>query len=50
METRHRHLLQPEAGTWLNIDGFHMGVGAMTHGARRYRRNMCSAPDATITS
>ncbi|ECG8257509.1 beta-galactosidase [Salmonella bongori] len=27
METRHRHLLQPEAGTWLNIDGFHMGVG-----------------------
>lgn len=27
METCHRHLLQPEAGTWLNIDGFHMGVG-----------------------
>ncbi|MGC6203247.1 MULTISPECIES: beta-galactosidase [unclassified Citrobacter] len=27
METSHRHLLQPEAGTWLNIDGFHMGVG-----------------------
>ncbi|TQI79710.1 tryptophan synthase alpha chain [Serratia fonticola] len=26
-ETSHRHLLQPEAGTWLNIDGFHMGVG-----------------------
>ena len=27
METTHRHLLQPEAGTWLNIDGFHMGIG-----------------------
>ena len=27
METSHRHLLQPEAGAWLNIDGFHMGVG-----------------------
>ncbi|WP_436858896.1 beta-galactosidase [Citrobacter tructae] len=27
MVTSHRHLLQPEAGTWLNIDGFHMGVG-----------------------
>lgn len=27
METSHRHLLQPEAGTWVNIDGFHMGVG-----------------------
>lgn len=27
METSHRHLLQPGAGTWLNIDGFHMGVG-----------------------
>ena len=27
METSHRHLLSPEAGTWLNIDGFHMGVG-----------------------
>ncbi|WP_142463617.1 beta-galactosidase, partial [Klebsiella spallanzanii] len=27
METSHRHLLHPEAGTWLNIDGFHMGVG-----------------------
>lgn len=27
MVTSHRHLLQPEAGTWINIDGFHMGVG-----------------------
>lgn len=27
MATSHRHLLQPEAGTWLNDDGFHMGVG-----------------------
>ncbi|MCC2770645.1 hypothetical protein LK516_22370, partial [Parabacteroides distasonis] len=27
METSHRHLLQPEAGTWVNIDGFHMGGG-----------------------
>lgn len=26
-ETSHRHLLKPEAGSWLNIDGFHMGVG-----------------------
>lgn len=26
-ETTHRHLLKPEAGSWLNIDGFHMGVG-----------------------
>lgn len=27
METSHRHLLQAEAGTWLNLDGYHMGVG-----------------------
>ncbi|WP_345829037.1 beta-galactosidase [Erwinia sp. HDF1-3R] len=25
--TTHRHLLTPEEGCWLNIDGFHMGVG-----------------------
>jgi beta-galactosidase len=23
----HQHLLQAESGTWLNLDGFHMGVG-----------------------
>jgi beta-galactosidase len=27
MDTSHRHLLREEEGTWLNIDGFHMGVG-----------------------
>ncbi len=27
MVTSHQHLLEPEEGTWLNIDGFHMGVG-----------------------
>lgn len=27
METSHRHLLREEAGTWLNIDAFRMGVG-----------------------
>lgn len=27
METSHRHLLQAESGVWLNIDGYHMGVG-----------------------
>ena len=27
MDCSHQHLLQPEAGTWLNLDGFHMGVG-----------------------
>ncbi|WP_312952620.1 beta-galactosidase [Superficieibacter sp.] len=26
-ETSHRHLLQEEPGSWLNLDGFHMGVG-----------------------
>ncbi len=26
-DTSHRHLLQPEAGCWLHLDGFHMGVG-----------------------
>lgn len=26
-EVSHRHLLVAEQGTWLNIDGFHMGVG-----------------------
>ncbi len=26
-ETTHRHLLTEEPGSWLNIDGFHMGVG-----------------------
>ncbi len=26
-ETSHRHLLREEQGTWLNLDGFHMGVG-----------------------
>lgn len=25
--TTHRHLLQPEPGIWLNLDGYHMGVG-----------------------
>ncbi|CNH37573.1 beta-galactosidase [Yersinia pekkanenii] len=27
MAISHQHLLKPEQGTWLNIDGFHMGVG-----------------------
>ncbi|KQN51244.1 beta-D-galactosidase [Serratia sp. Leaf50] len=27
MDTSHRHLLKEEAGTWLNIDAFRMGVG-----------------------
>ncbi len=27
METSHRHLPHAEEGTWLNIDGFHMGIG-----------------------
>ncbi|KOC90168.1 beta-galactosidase [Winslowiella iniecta] len=27
LEASHRHLLQEEQGSWLNIDGFHMGVG-----------------------
>ncbi|CNK24568.1 beta-galactosidase [Yersinia intermedia] len=27
MTTSHQHLLKPDQGTWLNIDGFHMGVG-----------------------
>ncbi|HEN3613070.1 TPA: beta-galactosidase [Yersinia enterocolitica] len=27
MAASHQHLLRSEAGTWLNIDGFHMGVG-----------------------
>jgi beta-galactosidase len=26
-EISHRHLLVEEAGSWLNLDGFHMGVG-----------------------
>ncbi|MFE8101932.1 beta-galactosidase [Brenneria goodwinii] len=26
-ETSHRHLLTPEEGTWVNLDGFHMGIG-----------------------
>ncbi len=26
-EISHRHLLRPEPGSWLNIDGFHMGIG-----------------------
>lgn len=26
-EATHRHLLQEEEGCWLNIDGYHMGVG-----------------------
>jgi beta-galactosidase len=27
METSHRHLLQEEEGTWLNVDAFRMGIG-----------------------
>lgn len=27
MDTSHRHLLQEEQGTWLNIDAFRMGIG-----------------------
>ena len=26
-ETSHRHLLRPEAGCWLHLDAYHMGVG-----------------------
>ncbi len=26
-DVSHRHLLQPEEGRWLHIDGYHMGVG-----------------------
>jgi len=26
-ETSHHHLLKEEAGCWLHLDGFHMGVG-----------------------
>lgn len=26
-ETSHRHLLREEPGMWVNLDGFHMGVG-----------------------
>ena len=26
-ETTHQHLLREEAGCWLNLDAFHMGVG-----------------------
>jgi len=26
-DTSHRHLLREEAGCWLTVDGFHMGVG-----------------------
>ncbi|MGK9174503.1 beta-galactosidase [Yokenella regensburgei] len=26
-DTSHRHLLEEEPGSWLNIDGFHMGIG-----------------------
>lgn len=33
-ETTHQHLLREEAGCWLNLDAFHMGVGGTTHGAR----------------
>ncbi|MGX9929607.1 hypothetical protein [Enterobacter hormaechei] len=50
METSHRHLLRAEEGTWLNIDGFHMGIVATTPGARQCRRNSTLAPVATITS
>ncbi len=49
METSHRHLLQPEAGTWLNIDGFHMGVGGDDSRAPPFQRNISSAPGATTT-
>ncbi len=28
-----------EEGTWLNIDGFHMGIGGDDSGARQCRRN-----------
>ncbi|AUH05757.1 beta-galactosidase [Prodigiosinella confusarubida] len=27
MDCSHHHLLKPEHGVWLNLDGFHMGVG-----------------------
>ncbi len=39
METSHRHLLHAEEGTWLNIDGFHMGIGGDDSRARQCRRN-----------
>ncbi len=50
METSHRHLLHAEEGTWLNIDGFHMGIGGDDSWSPSVWRNSTLAPVATITS
>nr|WP_267284504.1 hypothetical protein [Klebsiella pneumoniae] len=41
--TSHRHLLHAEEGTWLNIDGFHMGIGGDDSGARQSAEFQLSA-------
>ncbi|MBH2900198.1 beta-galactosidase [Serratia ureilytica] len=58
MACSHQHLLQPEAGTWLHLDGFHMGVGGddswspsvhrdylLTAGVYRYQLRLQRAPE-----
>ena len=59
MACSHQHLLQPEAGTWLHLDGFHMGVGGddswspsvhrdylLTAGIYRYQLRLQRAPES----
>jgi hypothetical protein len=49
-DTTHQHLLREEPGCWLNLDAFHMGVGAMTRGARACRQNLsCTAASCTTS-
>ncbi|XNM89678.1 hypothetical protein ACLK1X_02070 [Escherichia coli] len=50
METSHRHLLHAEEGTWLNIDGFHMGIGGDDSWSPSVSAEFQRAPVATITS
>ncbi len=50
METSHRHLLHAEEGTWLNIDGFHMGIGGDDSSSPSVSAEFSLAPVATITS
>ena len=50
MACSHQHLLQPEAGTWLHLDGFHMGWAATTPGARACTGITCSPPAFTAIS
>ena len=46
--TTHQHLLREEAGCWLNLDAFHMGVGGRLMEPERSSRLHSAKPSAAL--